>query len=94
MAKTEIKAGEDDCDQRMAELSGRLGVQWSGRICDSLVVSSIPGRRSLSAGMGDSLRACIPPRYVTSHPGQLNLLPSVGREMSTGQSTVMLCGSE
>jgi len=25
-------------------------------------------------------------------PGQLSLLPSVGREMSTGQSAVMLCG--
>jgi len=29
-----------------------------------------------------------------SHPGQLNLLPSVGREMSTNQSAVMLCGWE
>jgi len=27
-----------------------------------------------------------------SHPGQLNLLPSVGWEMSTSQSAVMLCG--
>jgi len=26
-----------------------------------------------------------------SHPGQLSLLPSVGREMSTSQSAVMLC---
>ena len=26
------------------------------------------------------------------HPGQLSLLPSVGREMSTSQSAVMLCG--
>ena len=34
----------------------------------------------------------IPPRYVTSHPGQLSLLPSVGREVSTDQSVVMLCG--
>ena len=32
--------------------------------------------------------------YVTSHPGQLSLLPSVGREMSAGQSAVMLCGWE
>ena len=31
-------------------------------------------------------------RYVTSHPGQLSLLPSVGREMSTGQSAVMRWG--
>ena len=42
--------------------------------------------------MGDRLRAGTPPRYVTSHPGQLSLLPPVGREMSTGQSAVMRCG--
>ena len=29
---------------------------------------------------------------VTSHLGQLNLLPLVGREISTGQSAVMLYG--
>ena len=28
-----------------------------------------------------------------SHPGQFSLLPSAGREMSTGQRAVMLCGS-
>jgi len=39
---------------------------------------------------GGSLRAGIPPRYVTSHPDQRSLLPSVGREMSTGQSAAML----
>jgi len=33
-----------------------------------------------------------PPQYVTSDPGQLSLLPSAGREMSTGQSAVTLCG--
>ena len=56
-------------------------------------------RGSAGTVMGDRLRVGIPPRYVTSHigqrnlhPGQLSLLPSVGREMSTGQSTVMLCG--
>jgi len=27
-----------------------------------------------------------------SHSGQLSLLPSVGREMSTSQNVVMLCG--
>jgi len=31
-------------------------------------------------------------RYVTSHPGQLRLQPSVRREMSTGQSAVMRFG--
>jgi len=34
----------------------------------------------------------LPPRYVTSYPGQLSLLPSEGREISTGQGAVMLCG--
>ena len=28
-----------------------------------------------------------PPRYVASHLGQLSLLPSAGREMSTGQGS-------
>jgi len=41
--------------------------------------------------MGDRVEA-ISPRYVTSHPDQLSLLPSAGREMNTGQSAVMLCG--
>ena len=51
--------------------------------------------RSVGTGLGDRLRARIlPSRYVTSHPGQLSLLPSVGWEMSIGQSrpTVMSCG--
>jgi len=30
--------------------------------------------------------------YTTSHPGQLSLLPSVGRAVSSGQSVVMPCG--
>jgi len=33
-----------------------------------------------------------PPRYETSYPGQLSLLPSAGWEMSTSESAVMLCG--
>jgi len=33
--------------------------------------------------------------YVTSHSGQISLLPSAGREMSTGQGAVaVLCGRE
>jgi len=40
-------------------------------------------------GTGDRLRAGIPLRHVTSHLGQLSLLPSVGRETNTGQSSVM-----
>jgi len=41
--------------------------------------------------MGDHPLAGIPPRYVTSHPCQLSLLPSVGWVMSIGQSVVMFC---
>ena len=41
----------------------------------------------VSTGIGDRL-----PRFVASHPGQLSILPSAGREMSTSQSAVMLCG--
>jgi len=37
-----------------------------------------PHYRSVSIGMGDRLREGIPPRYVTSHPSQVSLLPSVG----------------
>jgi len=43
--------------------------------------------------MGDRFRAGMPSQYATSHdPGQISLLLSGGREMSTGQSAVMLCG--
>ena len=45
----------------------------------------------VSTGMGDRLRAG-KRRFVTSHSGQLNLLPSAGREMSTGRRAVTLCG--
>jgi len=44
--------------------------------------------------MGDRLWAGKPARYVTSHPGQLSLLPLARAEMSTGQSAVMICGWE
>jgi len=36
----------------------------------------------VSTGMDDRLQAGIPPRYVASHPSQLSLLLSVGREIS------------
>jgi len=42
--------------------------------------------------MGDRLRAGKPSRFVTSHSGQLSLLPTAERKMSTGQSAVTLCG--
>ena len=66
---------------------GGLVVLWLGRrTCDSMVVSSILGRRTIgrlvSTRMGDGLKMGVPPLYVTSHLGQLSLLPSVGRAMS------------
>jgi len=36
----------------------------------------------VSTGMSDHLQTGIPPWYVTSHPGQLSLLPSVGWEIT------------
>ena len=51
-----------------------------------------PHYRSVDTRMDDRLRAGTTSRYVTSHPGQLSLLSSVGREMSTGQSVVMRYG--
>jgi len=42
--------------------------------------------------MGDRLRAGKPPRFVTSHSGQLSLLPSAGRKMSIGQNAMTPCG--
>jgi len=45
--------------------------------------------------MGDRLQAGMPPRYVTSHIGQLSLISAAGREMSTDQGPVtLLCGWE
>jgi len=32
------------------------------------------------------------PYYVINDPGQLTLMPLVGREMSTSQNSVMICG--
>ena len=40
--------------------------------------------------MGDRLRTGKPPRFVTSHSGELSLLLSAGRKKSTGQSKVTL----
>jgi len=51
-----------------------------------------PHYQSVGIGMGDNPQAGVPPRYVISHQGQLSLLPSVVREMSTGQRAVMHCG--
>jgi len=47
---------------------------------------STPG--PVSTGTDDCLKAVQPPRFVTSHSGQLSLLPSAGRKMSA----VIFCG--
>jgi len=46
----------------------------------------------VSTEMGDRLRRINRLSISPSHTVQLSLLPSVGREMSTSQSAVMLCG--
>jgi len=42
--------------------------------------------------MGDRQWADKQPRFVTSHTGQLSLLPSAGLKMNTGENAVTLCG--
>jgi len=69
-----------------------LAVWRSGNGVEAINDDTLRYFRLVYTGMGDRLRTGKPIRYVTSHPGQLNLLPSAGREMSSGQSTVMLCG--
>jgi len=44
--------------------------------------------------MGERSQAGITPQYVTGHPGQRSIPPSMGREMSTNHSALMLCGWE
>jgi len=49
----------------------------------------------VSIGMGDRLQVGKPPRFVTSHSGQLSLLPSERWKMSTGQcSDILWLGSK
>ena len=63
-----------------------------------MVVSSIPDHRTIGRSVLGWMtvlgRAYHLGMYITSHPCQLSLLPSVGREMSTGQSAIMRCGRE
>jgi len=46
----------------------------------------------VTTGMGDRLWRTNHLSISPSNPGQLSLLSSAGREMSTSQSAVMLCG--
>lgn len=63
-------------------------LQLNGREFDA----RLPHYRSVVTGMSDCLRASKQPQCATSHTGQLSLRPPAGREMSTGQNAVMLCG--
>ena len=69
---------------------GSLVVRASDLRLDGLEFDSLPPRLVLRwvtvFGAGKS------PQYFTEPTGKLSLLPSAGREMSTGQSEVTLCG--
>jgi len=71
---------------------GLVSVIGLGVVVTSLGVSSYSTSGPLSTGMGDRLRRTNHLSISPSHPGQLSLLPSAGRGMSTSQSAVMLCG--
>ena len=74
----------------------QLAKLWLGRWTrDSIVSSNRFPIAAISTGMGDRLRADKPLQYYISpsHPGQLSLLPSAGREMSNSAGAVMLCVS-
>jgi len=56
-----------------------------------MVASSIPAAAACT-GMGVRIRTRKHVSISPNHLGQLSLLPFAGREMTTGQSAVMLCG--
>ena len=63
-------------------------VQWLGRwTCDSMVASSIPGRRGYSTGMDHRLPTGIPPRYFTKplRPTQPPTLSGTGNLIKSNQ---------
>jgi len=70
----------EPCDDALPVLSPgwRLTAWHSGNDMGRVYTSG-----PVSTGMGDHLWAGKPPRYATSHPGQLSLLLYVGWEMST-----------
>jgi len=75
---------------RISEVKSKSGLVSTGMgdACQRSYSTSGP----VNTGMGDHLWAGKPPHYATSQPDQVSLLPSVGWEMDTGQSMVMLCG--
>jgi len=74
-------------------LPSLLVIRWRlGAAITALIVSTklLYVGPNHNTGMGDHLSTDRPPVYVTSHPGQLSLLPSAGREMSSIQVKVRL----
>ena len=70
----------EPCDYALPVLSlGWRLTAWHSGIDMGRVYTSGP----VSTGMGNCLWVGKPPRYATSHPGQLSLLLYVGWEMST-----------
>jgi len=83
-----LKARQLSTADAVRDLEWRLGLvvaRWSR---STKLLYAGPGEY----WVGDRLRASKPPRFVTNHSGQLSLLPSAGRKMSTVQSAVTLCG--
>ena len=80
------------------------GPRWLGRPAVKAMDSWTTGNRTGNRTIRFPAAAAIALGWVTvfgqtthatispSNPGQLSLLPSAGREMSTSQSAVMLCG--
>ena len=59
--------------------SQNYGVRRSGNERCSREVA-LRWAHAVSTGMGDRVWHALSPRFVSSHPGQLSLLPSVGQE--------------
>jgi len=82
------------------ELRTRDAHVWSstlGRNAGVARSKTLGGNTRSRVKDGGGQRLLLPTKggeFVTNHPGQLSLLPSVKREMCTGESAVMLCGWE
>jgi len=78
-------------DHQCYHVLGSSGVYWLQHWnYNSMVASLLLGSHGCT-GCVTVFRRASHLRISPSHAGQLSLLPSVGREMSTGQSAVLLC---
>ena len=80
----------------LASLTPQSDMQWRFGVTATALGPwrSYSTSSPVSTRMGDCLRSGKPPPYVTSHQGQLSLLPSAVPEMCTCQCATMLCGWE